>query len=884
MAVAIGSQLGSYEITALLGKGGMGEVYRARDTKLKRDVAIKILPAEFSRDNERTSRFQREAEVLASLNHPNIAAIYDVQQANDVRLLVLELVEGETLADRILRGPIPIDEALEIGRHICEALEAAYGKGIVHRDLKPANVKVTPDGRVKVLDFGLAKAMQNTTASSTLSNSPTLTIGATQAGMILGTAAYMSPEQAGGKDADHRSDVWSFGVVLYEMLSAQQAFPGESVSDILASVLKVEPDWNALPRSTPESIRNVIKRCLTKNVKQRLQAIGEARIAIERQIANPESAALPAEPVAPRSSKLPWILAVAAIAAAVAVSVVHFREPVRTEHVVRFTVPSPDNATMTSFAVSPDGRYVVMASGEVNGKRQLWLRSLDALEAQPIQFTDGAAFPFWSPDSRYIAFFAQGRLKKISASGGPPQVLCSVDGGRGGSWNRDDVIIFVSDTGQIQKVLASGGAPVNLTQPKFFAPAPMFLPDGRSFLYSVTRPNGQNRGGVYVSSIGGGDGRLILEDATNAIFAPSTFGSRQGHLLYLRESTLMARPFDSTNAEFTGEEFPVVEDVSTNPRGPYTPMVVSENGVLIYWNNASISSNEIVWFDRAGKPLGSMGGLHGGFPSISPDDRMLAFVRAAGRSSDVWLWDLARGTDERLTSDLSRNVDPEFSPKGNRVVFRSERGDSIGDLYQRAANGSGQDEPLVKTPNNKIVSQWSRNGFVVYTESSRGNSWDISVVPVGEDGKASGKPTAFLHTEFSEMQGQISPDGRWMAYVSNESGQRQVYVRPFPTGDDKWKISTAGGVQPRWRRDNGQELFFVTPESKFMAVPVRAVAGSKLSFGAPTPLFETHLDAAGVAMRYDVAADGTKFFVETEAASSPARLTVWVNWLAGLKR
>ena len=535
---------------------------------------------------------------------------------------------------------------------------------------------------------------------------------------------------------------------------------------------------------------------------------------------------------------------------------------------------------MHSFAVSPDGHYIVMASGEVNGKRQLWLRSVDALEAQPIPFTDDAVFPFWSPDSRYIAFFAQGRLKRIAVSGGPPQVLCSVDDGRGGSWNRDDVIIFASRAGQIQKVLASGGAPANVTQPKIFAPAPMFLPDGRSFLYSVTRPT---RGGVYMSSLEGGDARLILEEATNAIFAPSTFGSRQGHLLYLRESTLMARPFDSTNAKFTGDEFPVVEDVSTNPRGPYIAMAVSENGALIYWNNASFSSNEIVWFDRAGKPLGSMAGLHGGFPSISPDDKMLAFARAAGRSTDVWLWDLARGTDTRLTSDLSRNVDPVWSPKGNRVVFRSERGESTGDLYQRAANGSGQDELLVKTPNNKIVSQWSRDGFVVYSEISRSNSWDISVVPVGEDGKASGEPTAFLHTEFSETQGQISPDGRWMAYVSTESGQRQVYVRPFPAGDDKWKISTAGGVQPRWRRD-GQELFFVTPEGKFMAVPVKAGAGSKLSFGSLTPLFETHLDTAGLAMKYDVAADGTKFFVETEAASSPARLTVWVNWLAGLKR
>jgi len=471
------------------------------------------------------------------------------------------------------------------------------------------------------------------------------------------------------------------------------------------------------------------------------------------------------------------------------------------------------------------------------------------------------------------------------ASGGPPQALCNVDSAYGGSWNREGVILFSSAAaqGSLQRVMATGGIPATVMKPEGGALEPAFFPDGRRFFYSGRRGLPE---GIYVGSLDSNESRLLLEHASNAVFAPSAPGSFRGHLLYLREKTLMARPFDSASAQLAGDEFPVAEDVSLNPRGPYTPVVVSDNGVLMYWNSTVNNSNQIAWFDRAGKLLGSMSGNAVLSPSISPDEKMIVFGRATGTGSDLWFWDLTRRTDTRLTSEGSRNTVAFWSPKGDRVVFRSERGKVAGDLYGRAANGSGQDELLVKTANNKIPSQWSRDGkFIVYAENDPKTKWDIWVLPVKEDGKARGKPMPFLQTEFSESHGQRSPDGQWIDYTSDESGQREMYVQPFPVGNNKWKISTMGGVQPHWRGD-GKELFFATPDGKIMAVSIKSSVAPKPLFeaGAPSPLFETHLDTTGIAIRYDVTSDGKRFFVETSAASSPARLTVWSNSLTGLKR
>jgi serine/threonine protein kinase len=875
MALPSGTNLGPYQILQAIGAGGMGEVYRARDTKLKREVAIKVLPEEFARDSGRMSRFQREAELLAALNHPHIAAIYGVEE----RALVMELVEGETLP-----CPLPLDAALNYAKQIAEALEYAHEKGVIHRDLKPANIKVTPDGTVKLLDFGLAKAVQDPSArDDDPSNSPTLTLGATRVGVILGTAAYMSPEQAAGKPADRRSDIWSFGAVLYEMLAGKQAFTGESVSDTLASVLKLDPDWSALPDSAPASIRKLIQRCLTRDRRQRLQAIGEARIAIEQELANPEIRSEVPSGSNDRPSRWRWVLATSVMAAALGtVSFLHFRELRSEAPALRYTIATPENSTVLEFAISPDGRYVAIAVS-TNGRSQLWLRALKELELQPLPSTDDATGPFWSPDSRQIGFFAQGRLKRIAVGGGSAQTLSTAQERVGGSWNRDDVILFASSEG-LQSVPATGGVPATVIKGDRAYRFPQFLPDGHHFLYMISSGS-PTQGMVHWSSLNGGEDRAILENVTSAVFASSAPGNADGYLLFLREDTLMAQRFNAVSAQTSGGQFPLAEGIKLNARGPYTPVTASDNGTLMYWNSSAANSNSITWFDRSGKPpepLGAAGTIIQ--PSISPDEKTVVFGRTVGTQIGLWLWDLARKTDTLFTNDGGSTA-PAWSPEGDRIVFRSERNGSAGDLYLKSVNGTGQEQLLVKTGSNKIPSQWSRDGkYIVYSDSGRDN-WDVWVLPVGDGDLASVKPIRVVQTAYRDFQGQLSPDSHWMAYVSNESGQNEVYVKSFPDGAVTKKISTAGGVQPRWRAD-GKELFFIATGGKMTAVPVKFTSEPKPSFepGSALPLFDLHVDEPGIAMRYDVTRDGTRFLVETAAASSAPRLTVWSNWLAGIKK
>jgi serine/threonine protein kinase/Tol biopolymer transport system component len=886
MALTIGTQLGSHEITALLGKGGMGEVYRARDLKLKREVAIKILPEEFSRDADRVSRFQREAEVLASLNHPNIAAIHDLEETNGTRYLVLELVEGETLADRIARGPIPVDEALDIAKQIAEALEAAHERGIVHRDLKPANVKITPDGKVKVLDFGLAKALESAPAGATLSNSPTLLSGST-AGMIVGTVAYMAPEQAKGRYVDKRADIFAFGCVLYEMLTGKPTFDGEDVSQVLAHVLALEPDWNRLPASVPSRVRELLRLCLEKNVKNRRSDATDVRLDIEHALKEPATDAAPPLHAKLRArERLAWILAAAFLIGIAALFAVHFREKPPAMSVMRYPIPAPENSTVHSFAISPDGRYVVIAAG-VNGKQQLWLRALDALQPQPMAFTEGATYPFWSPDSHYIGFFAQGKLKKVSVSGGASQSLCDVPNTHGGSWSRDDVLIFSSGSVgiSIQKVSAAGGTPSDVTKTKGDQRHPVFLPDGRRFLYLV-RGAAPEKNGIYVSSLDRTENRRILPDVSGAVFAPAPNLGRVGHILFVRERTLMALPFDAGNAQSAGEVFPVADGVSLTTNGTYVPATVSDTGVLLY-SNGGVGGNttQIAWFDRNGKLLGPVGAAGAvSYPAISPDEKSVAFSRLNGASIDLWLRDLARDTETRLTSDVSVNGVPFWSPKSDRIVFASNRTGGIFNLFMKAASGSGQDESLLTNDHAKLPSQWSRDGrFIVYYEINPKTKNDIWVLPMEGSGNER-KPIPFLQTEFSEFMAQLSPDSQWMAYTSDQSGRREVYVRPFPAAEGQWTISVAGGQAPRWRGD-GKELFFEAADGKMMAVPVKASGGPKPTFEAGTPaaLFDAHIEHRIVDSNseYDVTADGKRFLINTvsgpTAASSPPLIVV-VNW------
>ncbi len=871
--------MGSHEIIALLGKGGMGEVYRARDRKLKREVAIKILPEEFARDHDRLSRFQREAEVLASLNHTNIAAIYDLQEANGFRFLVLELVEGETLAERIARGPVPVDEALGIAKQICEALEAAHEKGIIHRDLKPANVKIQPDGKAKVLDFGLAKALEIGPADVSLSNSPTMSLAATNAGVILGTAAYMSPEQAKGKKADKRADIWALGVVLYEMLTGRMMFSGETVSETMAAVMMKEPDWGALPADTPSRLRDLLRRCLVKEPRNRVRDAGDARIAIEEAIAysdvvapagDASRSALPASrPLWRRVFPAAAMLAV--IVAAVYIATI---PPMAQPGVMRFSVDHPDEANFSDAftgVLSPDGQRIAFAARDEAGKVLIWIRSLSSFTAQPLTGTDGATDPFWSPDSRFLGFFADGKLKKIEISGGPPQTLCAAGNGRGGAWNADGDIIFSPSTNSpLFRVSAEGGEPEPATTLDSKSSEashrwPSFLPDGRRFIYKINATGEAD--GVYAGSLDSDEKKRLLTATGNAVFASA------GYLLFLREDTLVARAFDPKRLEFTSEAEPVAEHIAAfNNLGSFS--VSSDDTLLFRTGGGAVT--QLTWFDRDGKNLGTAGppGNYG-HAVLSPDEKKIALTR----DGDVWLMDLVRGTTTRFTFDAALDQNPVWSPDGLSIVFTSNREGGSATLYQKVSSGAGKDESILKTPFQKVPFGWSLDGrFITYHENGPTTAQDLYVLPMTGDRK----PILYLQTEFSEYENVLSPDSLWMAYASNESGRYEVYVQPFPASGGKWQISTAGGVQPQWRRD-GKELFYVALDGTLMAADVKP--GSTFEPGVPHPLFKMNTQVLTARNSYSPTADGRRFLVNSfvDTATSSA-ISVVVNWAADLKK
>jgi len=875
--------MGPYEILALLGAGGMGEVYRARDSKLGREVALKVLPPEFASDTDRMARFDREARVLASLNHPNIATIYGLED----RAIVMELVEGQTLAERIARGPMSLEEVLPIALQIIEALDYAHDRGVAHRDLKPANVKITPDGKAKLLDFGLAKALDDEPASAPSQDSPTLTSGHTQAGVILGTAAYMSPEQVKGERVGRRADIWAFGVVLCEMLTGKRPFTGDTTADILSSVIRDQPSLDGVPAT----VRPLIARCLEKNPRQRLQAIGEARIALE----NRENL-LPASKTQGTALRH-WAGWAVAVVVALASLSLHFRRQPPAESTLRYTIAPPENSTLGGFAISPDGKLLVMAAA-VNGKQQLWLRPLDALEARPMQATEGALFPFWSPDSRYIGFFAQGKLKKIAAAGGPSQTLCDVAYGGGGTWNGDGVILFSTSLGasaSLKSIPSAGGAPADVLKGKTVS-YPLFLPGGHRFLYTLNSPSPEARG-IYLGSLDGSQSRRILEDASSTLFAPSAPGGRAGYLLFIRENTLMAQTFDTSSGKLSGSIFPVAAGVTPSAAlGGLMPVTVSQSGVLLYTGSVGFGSFQMVWYDRAGKLLGPVGAPGLVFtPAISPDEKTIAYGRFGGAgtaSADIWLRDLSRGIETRFTADPSGNYAPIWSPGGDSIVWVSGRRGML-NLYKKPANGSGKAEALLPgipaaslVTTNLAPCQWSRDGrFIVYSEAASNGKQNLWVLPAASRDQ---KPFAVLKTQFDDLHGQLSPRSRWMAYASDETGRREVYVRQFPSGEGLWRVSSGGGDQPRWRGD-GKVLFYVASDGKMMAVSVRAAPGVDPSLEPATPvaLFDSHMmngPGIGGVFQYDVTRDGTRFLVVTDrAATTTQPLTVVVNWTRELQ-
>jgi len=873
----IGMKLAHYEITSHLGSGGMGDVYQATDLKLGRSVAIKFLPEAFSHDNDRVARFEREARVLASLNHSNIAAIFGLEESGERKFLVMELVGGETLAERIKRGPIPIDESVGIAKQICEALEAAHEKGIIHRDLKPANIKITPDGKLKVLDFGLAKAFEAEASKSNLSQSPTLSMAATNAGVILGSASYMSPEQVRGRRVDRRTDIFAFGCVFYEMLTGTQAFSGEDVADILSAVLRTEPDWSRFPVDTPMGIRKLLLRCLEKDLTNRRRDAGDLRIEIADAMSE-KTSHLPAAQSA-QESRFAWILAVLMGLAFAVTAVLYFREvrPAPAPE-MRLEINTPPTTWVESIAISPDGQKIVFAAA-VDGRNQRWLRTLDSPSARSLAGTDDGHYPFWSPDSRSIGFFSNAKLMRLDVDHGATQTLADAPTGRGGTWNRDGIILFSQNgVSPIFRLPATGGDPVPVTtqngQQVRGHHFPQFLPDGRHFFYHVTGTD--EAGGIFIGQIDGPEThRLTVADAA-AVYASS------GELLFVRQGILFAQSLNLANLSLVGNPSAVVEQVAFNIPTSTAALSTSAAGPIIYRTGSRIQ-RQFVWVDRSGKEIEKVGAADPGNPqnpSLSPDGRRIVIDRRNVGSQDLWLFDLTRSVLTRFTTDPASENMGIWSPDGTRVAFQSNRKGPYGayDLYMKAANGAGIDELLVATPQTKVVGDWSPDGrFLLYRSLDPKTNYDLWALPM--DGER--KPFPVLQTPFAERDGQFSPDGKWIAYQSDESGRFEIYAQPFPGPGGKVQISTGGGAQVRWRHD-GKEIFYIGADDRLVAVPITFKGdGTMLEPGKPVPLFMTHIGGSIQTpgkQQYVVSADGQRFLMDSVIEQGIAPITVLLNW------
>jgi serine/threonine-protein kinase len=873
-----GARLGVYEVTTQIGAGGMGEVYRARDTKLNRVVALKILPDAFAADSDRLARFRREAQVLASLNHPNIAHLYGVEDAGSIHALVMELVDGPTLADRIAQGPIPLAEALPIARQIAEALEAAHEQGIVHRDLKPANVKVRDDGTVKVLDFGLAKALDPATASSAgVMNSPTLTEHSTQLGVILGTAAYMAPEQARGKVVDKRADIWSFGVVLDEMLTGQRTFKGEEISDVLAAVLRQDIDWTALPVGTPPRLTRLLERCLDRDLRERLRDIGEVRIEIAKILGGaPDSAVAPAPASATvrRSAVarvLPWALVGMGWIGLLAALLIW--SPWRSVPVPSLrtlaaslgadasldTDPGGFGSLGATAQVSPDGTMLAFVAQQA-GKTRLFVRKLDRLQAAALAGTDGAADPFFSPDGRWIAFFADGHLRKVPTTGGAAVNVCDAPAARGGTWTDDNTIIFCPTNGsntKLVRVPAAGGLPAvvgTLGDGATTQRWPQALPGGAGVLYtehlSIAAFDGAN---LVVAPLSGGAPKIVVRGGYYGRYVPS------GHLIYMQHGTLFAVPFDLRRLEAIGQAVPALEGVTANPIVGGAQLSVSTEGTLVYVPGAAAEeANPINWMARDGKmSVLRAAKVNWANPRASPDGQKLALDIFDGQRN-IWVYEWARDMSTQLTFG-SLNHYPVWTPDGRRVAFASDRDNGIGNLYWVNADGTGDVTRLTDSPNAERAYSWHPSGkFLAFQANRPGTGWDLMILPIERDadrGWAPGTPTVFLSTTATEQAPMFSPDGRWIAYQSNEAGGRfDVYVRPFPgPGGGKWRVSTDGGTEPRWSA-SAHELLFLN-QGRVM-VASYTVAGDSLRMDTPRAWSPTTDRVLGSG--YDLHPDGQR--------------------------
>ena len=872
-ALTPGVELGAYQIVGPLDSGAMGEVYRARDMRLARDVAVKVLPAALSADAERIARLEREARVLASLNHPYIATIYSLEASSGICALVMELVEGRTLAEHLARGPLAMNRALEIARQIAEALEAAHDKAIVHRDLKPSNIKLTGAGDVKVLDFGLATARgaeEDANAEGAGGG------GLRQTDMIAGTPAYMSPEQARGERVDQRADIWAFGCVLYEMLTGRRPFAGTTISDTLTAVLGQEPDWERLPRTLPEGIRRLLRRCLERDPRRRLHHIADARIEVEDAARN-QAGDSPA--TAERFRARGRFLAAVAAAATVAFAVLFLRPLADAPELRIVDVTTPWTFDPFSFALSPDGRRLAFV-GDYQGQPTLWVRSLDAPETQPLPGTQNARRPFWSPDSRSIGFFAFTELKRIDVSGGAPQTVTQIQAGTAAAWGPGGNILFsgilsrtiAPSPAGLMRVNAVGGASEVVTWPATRSSThryPQFLPGGRQFLFFAAGPDELR--GVYLGSLDSSESTRLVASDSQGVFMPPDW------LLFVRQGALLAQQVDVSRRAIRGEPIIVADSVTFDPITGGAAISTSGTSTFAYRSSRG-PVTQLAWFDRSGRPLGTVGSSQtGGWPdlALSPDGRRVAAERSIQNETALWLLDsghqvlFARAGDDRMARY------PVWSPLGDRIAFASARPGSV-TVSARPSAGSGEEEVLFEASSDAILTDWSRDArFLLYFAPDPKTGTDLWVLPL--DTRV---PSVFLATPANEMWSQFSPDGRWIAYQSNESGRFEIYVRPFPGPGVPIPISTAGGVYARWSND-GNELYYLAPDATMMAVPVRRTP-TTLSADAPVALFKTRRVGGGVNVigyghQYDVAPDG-RFLINVEPEFNPRPITLVMNW------
>jgi len=887
MAILPGQRLGAYEILSAIGAGGMGEVYRARDTRLDRTVAIKILSGRLADKPELRERFEREAKTVASLNHPHICVLHDIGSQDGTDYLVMEYLEGETLAQRLKKGALPLEQVLSYAIEIADALDKAHRKGVTHRDLKPANIVLTKTG-AKLLDFGLAKLRQEAApVGGGFSALATAQEPITAEGTILGTLQYMAPEQLEARETDARTDIFAFGAVVHEMATGKKAFEGGSQASVIARILDSDPPpISSLQRMTPPALDRVVKKCLRKDPDERWQSAHDMTDELKWIAEGASQPAIPASTVARRNVKdrLVWAMAAVAVAiAALAASVTYFRRAPAETHPVRFTIGPPAAAAFEAgpgfLTVSPDGTRLAFLSTEASGRRQIWIRALDSLAAQPLAGTEGAGQPFWSADGRFLAFHADGHLKKIAVSGGP--ALALTEAGTtigGGTWSGEGVVLFafVGTGGTIQRVSAAGGAatPVTMLDTSRQENAhfwPHFLPDGKHFLFFARSANSQNSA-IFVGSLDSKERKLILNANSNAVYAP------QGYLLYSREGTLMAQPFDAERTQLTGDPAPIAEGLQFSRGSGSAAFAASQNGVLAYRGGGAAPPRTLVWVSRNGaeQSLAAPTRFYQQ-PRLSPDGRRAA-VEIDEQENQIWLYDLGRETMTRLTFEGIQNETPLWTPDGKRIAFFSSKEGPL-NLFWQSADGTGGLERLTTSEYADAPMSFSPDGQVLaFTRIQPATSRDIWVLRL-EDRKAQ----PFLRTRFIEGAASFSPDGRWLAYVSNESARPEIYVQPYPGPGGKWQISTEGGTEPVWNR-NGRELFY-RAGNKMMAVDI--ATQPTISAGKPTTLFERQYVSTPMPQtfpHYDVSSDGQRFLMVKQGEQVITQINVVQNWFEDLKR